>query len=151
MELTARLAVLVACSAATGVLVMLLGTTASRSRTGRAAPFDGAHALPGLLPGALASFVVVAAGGALTGAGTPDLAPLPDGVVEVVRAAGIGLLCATGLLTVRVLRREPVVVTATSLVILAWAGAALALVSVLAAIGALAVALAFSIRLQPGP
>jgi hypothetical protein len=66
-----------------------------------------------------------------------------------VQAAGIGLLVACGLLTWRGVRRQPIAVSSTNLVVLAWAGAALALVSWLAAAGTAAVALIAGIRIQP--
>ena len=144
METIARLAVLLSCAvAAGGLLVQVTRPRPSRTRV-RA---GGGAGLPGILPAALAGYAVLAGGAALTGAGTLDAGMLATGL----RAGGVGLLVATGLvaglIVARTGARAPT--TVGGLVILLWAGGALALVSWLLAIGAVVVAFAGSLRMDP--
>lgn len=144
METVARLAVLLSCAAAGGTLLVLLAGPRS------AGPFALA-ARPGLLPGvltaALAAYVLLAGGVALTGAGELDAGTLATGL----RAGGVALLVATAFLAVLVVapNGERIPTTLGGLVVLLWAGAALALVSWLLAIGAVLVALIGGVRIEP--
>jgi hypothetical protein len=100
-----------------------------------------------VVPAALAAYVLLAGGAALTGAGTLEAGMLATGL----RVGGVGLLVATGLLAGLVVAptAQRVPMTLGGLVILLWAGGALALVSWLLAIGAVLVALAGSVRMDP--
>jgi len=145
METAARLAVLLSCAAAGGTLLVLLAGPRS------AGPFARAAAQPGLLPGvlsaALAAYVLLAGGVALTGAGKLDAGILATGL----RVGGVALLVATAFLAVLVVapHGERIPMTLGGLVVLLWAGAALALVSWLLAIGAVLVALIGGVRIEP--
>ncbi|MFH1474735.1 MAG: hypothetical protein ABIG85_02640 [Chloroflexota bacterium] len=94
----------------------------------------------------------VAGGTALTGAGTIDAGPTS----VALQAAGTALLAVVGLLVarsaLRVLRAlsvaDAAVAESPSLVILAWAGAALAMVSWILAAGAIGVALLAAVRVE---
>ena len=144
METIARLAVLLSCAAAAGgLLVHLAGPHPARTRVRTGAGVG----LPGVVPAALAGYALLAGGAALTGAGTLDAGVLATGL----RAGGVGLLVATGLLAGMVAAPTGTRVSTTigGLVILLWAGGALALVSWLLAIGAVLVALAGSLRMDP--
>lgn len=138
MELAARLAVLLSCGVASGALFVLLAAPGQARAHPEPAP------LAGLAPTVLVAFILLAGGTVLTGAATIDA-----GFASVVlQAPGIGLLAVTGLLaarsTLRVLRApaapETAVVPSPSLLVLAWAGAALAMVSWILAAGAAGVA-----------
>jgi hypothetical protein len=144
MDTVARLSVLLSCAAAGGTLLVLLAGPRS------AGPFARAAAQPGLLPGvltaALAAYVLLAGGVALTGAARLDAGALATGL----RAGGVALLVATAFLAVLVVTahgERPM--TLGGLVVLLWAGAALALVSWLLAIGAVLVALVAGVRIEP--
>lgn len=144
METIARLAVLLSCAAATGGLLVILARphpAGGRLRT------EGPGSLPGIVPVALAGYLLLAGGAALTGAGTLDAGMLATGL----RVGGIGLLVATGLLAgLLVTPTGPrVPLTPGGLVILLWAGGALGLLSWLLAIGAVLVALVGSVRVGP--
>ena len=144
METIARLAVLLSCAAAGGTLLVVLAGPQS------AGTFDRkAHpgSLPGLLPAALAGYVLLAGGVAFTGAGTLDAGMLATGL----RVGGIALLVATAVLAVLVVvpPGERIPMTVGGLAILLWAGGALALVSWLLAIGGVLVALVGGIRVEP--
>jgi len=144
METVARLVVLLSCAAAGGTLLVVLA--GSRS-AGRLAWEANPRGIPGLFPAALAGYVLLAGGVALTGAGTLDAGMLATGL----RVGGIALLVATTVLAGLVVAppgaRIPM--TGGGLVILVWAGGALALVSWLLAIGAVVVALAGGVRIEP--
>lgn len=143
----ARVAVLLACGVAGGALFVLV---AAPPRA-RAHP-PGPASLARLAPTALAAFILLAGGTVLTGAGTID-AGTASGVLQ---AAGIGVLAVVGILAarsaVRVLRAttaaERAVVPSPSLLVLAWAGAALALASWILAAGAVGVALLAGVRVE---
>jgi hypothetical protein len=147
VELAARLAVLIACGVAGGALFVLVAAPGrSRARPPEPAP------LAGLAPAALAAFILLAGGTALTGAGT-----IGAGIDPVVlQAAGIGLLAVAGLLAarsaLRVLRAttaaEAAVVPSPMLLVVAWAGAALALASWILAAGAVGVALLAGVSVE---
>jgi len=148
METIARLAVLVSCAAAGGtLLVILAGPRPAGSRSPAAARDARRATLPGFIPAALAGYMLLAGGAALTGAGTLDAGMLVTGL----RVGGVALLVATavlaGLVVAPPATRLPM--TAGGLVILLWAGAALALVSWLLAIGGVLVALVGSVRVEP--
>jgi hypothetical protein len=144
METIARLAVLLSCAAAAGGLLVSLARPHSAGT--RVRP-EGPGSVPGVVPAALAGYVLLAGGAALTGAGTLDAGMLATGL----RVGGVGLLVATGLLAglVAAPTGQRVPMTLGGLVILLWAGGALALVSWLLAIGAVLVALAGSVRMDP--
>ena len=144
METIARLAVLLSCAAAAGGLLVSL---ARPHPAGTRVRPEGPGSVPGVVPAALAGYVLLAGGAALTGAGTLDAGMLATGL----RVGGVGLLVATGLLTGLVVAPtgQRVPMTLGGLVILLWAGGALALVSWLLAIGAVLVALAGSVRMDP--
>jgi len=148
----AGLAVLVACGVAGGVLYVLVAAPA-RGRRPDEPPVPSPPA--GLAPTALAVFIFLAGGTALTGAGTVDA----GAASSVLAAAGIALLAFVGFMvgraTLRVLgspnAAEAVVEPSPSLLVLAWAGAALALGSWLLATGAVVVALLAGVRVaRPG-
>jgi hypothetical protein len=149
VALAAELAVLVACGVAGGVLFVLFAAPHRRLPAGdRPAP----PVMAGLAPSVLVAFIVLAGGTALTGAGTLNV-----GTASVVLAAcGIAILAAVGLAvgraTLRALRSPDaggaVVGPSPSLLVLAWAGAALALGSWLLAVGAVVVALLAGIRVE---
>ena len=144
METIARLAVLLSCAAAAGsLLAMLAGPRSSGGSTLEARP----GSLPGVLPAALAGYLVLAGGVALTGAGTLDAGMLATGL----RAGGIALLVATSILAVLLVvpHGERIPMTVGGLVVLLWAGGALALVSWLLAIGGVVVALVGGVRIEP--
>jgi hypothetical protein len=144
METIARIAVLLSCGVGTGGLFVILARP-----HGSASPLhaEGPGSLPGLVPAALAGYVLLGGGAALTGAGTLDAGMLAPGL----RVGGVALLVATGLLaglaSAQPGRRGPL--TLGGLVILLWAGGALALLSWLLAIGGAAVALVGSVRVGP--
>jgi hypothetical protein len=144
METIARLAVLLSCAAAAGGLLVTLGRP--HPARARIRP-EGPGSLPGVVPATLAGYVLLAGGAALTGAGTLDAGMLAAGL----RVGGVGLLMATGLVAGLIVapNGERVPMTLGGLVILLWAGGALALVSWLLAIGALVVALVGSLRMGP--
>ena len=144
METIARLAVLLSCAVAAGGLLVQVARphpAGARVRTG------AGIGVPGVIAAALAGYALLAGGAALSGAGTLDAGMLATGL----RAGGVGLLIATGFLTGMVAAptgaRAPT--TLGGLVILLWAGGALALVSWLLAIGAVVVAPAGSLRMDP--
>lgn len=149
MELAARLAVLLACGVAGGALFVLVAAP------GQARP-DASEPVPpaGFVLVVLGAFILLAGGTAVTGGGTIDA----RSASAALQAAGIGLLAVCGLLAarsaLRVLRAptaaEVAVVPSPPLLALAWAGAALALVSWILAAGALAVALLAGVRLDGG-
>jgi hypothetical protein len=144
VDTLARLSVLLSCAAAGGTLLVLLAGPRP------AGPFARA-AQPGLLPGvlaaALAAYVLLAGGVALTGAARLDAGALATGL----RVGGVALLVATAFLAVFVVAShgQRVPMTVGGLVVLLWAGAALALVSWLLAIGAVLVALVAGVRIEP--
>ena len=144
METIARLAVLLSCAVAAGGLLVQVARphpAGARVRTG------AGIGVPGVIPAALAGYAVLAGGAALTGAGTLDAGMLATGL----RAGGVGLLVATGLvaglIVARTGARAPT--TVGGLVILLWAGGALALVSWALGDRAAVVALAGSLRMHP--
>ncbi len=144
METIGRLAVLLSCAAAAAALLVLLaGTRPSGGRVRRTSP----RGLRGAVPAALAGYVLLAGGAALTGAGTLDAGMLATGL----RTGGVALLGATaglaGMLATSRGRRAPM--TLGGLVILLWAGGALALVSWMLAVGGVLVALIASVRVEP--
>lgn len=145
---------LLAGAVAGGGLLVLLVSPARRPSWVAAPVPTAATALPGLLPASLAAFIVLAGGSALTGAATLD-AGLPG---TVVRGAGIGLLAAAGVVAARSALRSRradsspsarASATWAGALIIAWAGAALALVSWLLALVGVAVAIANGVRLEP--
>jgi hypothetical protein len=144
METIARLAVLLSCAAAAGGLLV---SVARPHPAGARVRSEGPGSLPGVVPTALAGYVLLAGGAALTGAGTLDAGMLATGL----RVGGVGLLVATGLLAGRVVAStgQRVPMTLGGLAILLWAGGALALLSWLLAIGAVLVALVGSVRMDP--
>jgi hypothetical protein len=144
METVARLAVLLSCAAAGGTLLVLLAGPRSARPSARAAQ---PGLLPGVLTAALVSYVLLAGGVALTGAGKLDAGALATGL----RVGGVALLVATALLAVLVVapHGERIPMNLGGLVVLLWAGAALALVSWLLAIGAVLVALIGGVRIEP--
>jgi hypothetical protein len=91
--------------------------------------------------------VLLAGGVALTGAARLDAGALATGL----RVGGVALLVATAFLAVLVVapHGQRVPMTLGGLVVLLWAGAALALVSWLLAIGAVLVALVAGVRIEP--
>ena len=91
METIARLAVLLSCAAATGGLLVIL---ARPHPAGGHVRVEGPGSLRGVVPAALAGYVLLAGGAALTGAGTLDAGLAAAGL----RVGGIGLLVETGLL-----------------------------------------------------
>jgi len=144
MDTVARLAVLLSCAAAGGTLLVLLAGPRSGgpfARPARPGP------LPGVLTAALAAYVLLAAGVALTGAARLDAGALATGL----RVGGVALLVATAFLAVLVVapHGQRVPTTLGGLVVLLWAGAALALVSWLLAIGAVLVVLVGGVRIEP--
>jgi hypothetical protein len=164
VEVAARLAVLVACGVAGGTLFVLLASPA------RARPPGGPSAgrpddqppespvpapLGGLAPASLAAFVLLAGGTVLTGAATVDAGD-PSAVLAV---AGIGMLAIAGIpagrAALRILRAPgaagALVAPSSTLIVLAWAGAALALGSWLLAVGAVVMALLASVRIERRP
>ena len=144
MESVARLAVLLSCAAAAGGLLVIL---ARPHPAGTRIRPEGSGSLPGVVPAALAGYLLLAGGAALTGAGTLEAGMLETGL----RVGGVGLLVATGLLAGLVVAPpgRSVPMTLGGLLILLWAGGALALVSWLLAIGAVLVALVGSVRMGP--
>jgi len=96
---------------------------------------------------ALGAFIVVAGGAALTGIG---LGADDDAGLEALRATGIALLAAAGLLAVVPLpdRRR---LGAPALVGLAWLGAGMALAAPLVLIVAAVVIVALAIRVAERP
>ncbi len=144
MDTVARLAVLLSCAAAGGTLLVLLGGPRSGGPFTRAAQ---PGSLPGVLTAALAAYVLLAGGVALPGAGRLDAGALATGL----RVGGVALLVATAFLAVLVVapHGQRVPMTLGGLVVLLWAGAALALVSWLLAIGAVLVALIGGVRIEP--
>jgi drug/metabolite transporter (DMT)-like permease len=144
VETVARLAVLLSCAAAGGTLLVLLARPRSASPSARTAQ---PGMLPGVLAAALAAFVLLAGGVALTGAGRLDAGTLATGL----RVGGVALLVATAFLAVLVVapHGERIPMTLGGLVVLLWAGAALALVSWLLAIGAVLIALIGGVRIEP--
>lgn len=144
METIARLAVLLSCAAACGTLLVLLAGPGSSGRFAREVQ---PRILPGLLPAALVGYVLLAGGVALTGAGTLAPGMLATGL----RVGGIALLLATAFLAALVAapHGERAPMTLGGLVILLWAGGALALVSWLLAAGAVIVALVSGVRVEP--
>jgi hypothetical protein len=152
VRLAAELAVLVACGVAGGALYVLVAAPAPGRPPGDP-PVP--PALAGLAPTVLAVFILLAGGTALTGAGTVDA----GAASTLLAAVGIALLAFVGFVvgraTLRVLgspnAEEAVVQPSASLLVLAWAGAALALGSWLLAIGAVVVTLLAGVRLaRPG-
>jgi len=95
VETVARLAVLLSCAAAGGTLLVLLARPRSASPSARTAQ-PGMP--PGVLTAALAAFVLLAGGVALTGAGRLDAGTLATGL----RVGGVALLVATAFLAVLV-------------------------------------------------
>ena len=144
MDTVARLAVLLSCAAAGGTLLVLLAGPRSDGPFARAAQ---PGSLPGVLTAALAAYVLLAGGVALTGAARLDAGVLATGL----RVGGVALLVATAFLAVLVVapHGQRVPMTQGGLVVLLWAGAALALVSWLLAIGAVLVALIGGVRIEP--
>jgi hypothetical protein len=144
METIARLAVLLSCAAAAGGLLV---SAAQPHPSGIRVRPEGSGSVPGVVPAALAGYLLLAGGAALTGAGTLEAGML----ATWLRVGGVGLLVATGLLAGLVVAPtgQRVPMTLGGLVILLWAGGALALVSWLLAIGAVLVALAGSVRMDP--
>ena len=145
METIARLAVLLCCAAAGGTLLVVLA--GPRSAVTFAPREAHSGSLPGVLPAALAGYVLLAGGVALTGAGTLDAGMLATGL----RVGGVALLVATAVLAGLVAAPfgERIPMTVGGLVILLWAGGALALVSWLLAVGAVLVALVGGVRIEP--
>jgi hypothetical protein len=159
METIARLAVLLSCAAAGGTLLVVLAGPRSAVTFAREAH---PGSLPGVLPAALAGYVLLAGGVALTGAGTRDSARQEHvprerrrehaGMLATgLRVGGVALLLATAVLACLVAAPpgERIPMTVGGLVILLWAGGALALVSWLLAVGAVLVALVGGVRIEP--
>jgi hypothetical protein len=149
VEVAARAAVLLACAGAAGALLVALARPAVSDRSAAAVP-PGSRPLPGLVPVALGGFVLLAAGSALTGAGTVDAGPL----APLLQPAGIFLLVLAGWLgagpEARVARRSGGPAgTPTAALVFLWAGGALALASWVLAAGALAVAVLAGVRVDP--
>ncbi len=144
METIARLAVLLSCAAAGGTLLVVLAGPRSAVTFAREAH---PGSLPGVLPLALAGYVLLAGGVAFTGAGTLDAGMLATGL----RVGGVALLVATAVLAglVAAPPGERIPTTVGGLVILLWAGGALALVSWLLAVGGVLVALVGGVRIEP--
>jgi hypothetical protein len=150
VEVAARLAVLVACGVAAGALFVSFATPGRvLARSREPAP------LAGLGPTVLGAFILLAGGTALTGAGTIDAGPTS----ALVEGAGTALLALAGLRVawsaVRALRAataaEAVAVESPSLLVLAWAGAALATASWILAAGTVVVALLAGVSVRhPG-
>jgi hypothetical protein len=164
VEVAARLAVLVACGVAGGTLFVLLASPARArgpagppaGRPGHRPPESPAPAsLGGLAPASLAAFVLLAGGTALTGAATVDAGDSS----AVLALAGIGMLAIAGIpagrAALRVLRAPDAsgasIVPSSTLIVLAWAGAALALASWLLALAAVVMALVASVRIERRP
>ncbi len=164
VEVAARLAVLVACGVAAGTLFVLLALPAQARRpagppAGRGGDQPAEPPVPaplgGLAPASLAAFVLLAGGTALTGAATVD-AGARSAVLAVV---GIGMLAIAGIpagrAALQVLRAPgaagAVVAPSSTLIVLAWAGAALALASWLLAVAAVVMALLASVRIERRP
>ena len=144
METIARLAVLLSCGVgAAGLLVVL----ARPHPPGGHLHADRPGSLPGVVPAALAAYVLIGGGAAFTGAGTLDAGMLGTGL----RVGGVVLLVATCLVagTIAASSGPRVPLTPGGLSILLWAGGALALLSWLLAIGGVAVALIVSVRVGP--
>lgn len=144
METIARIVVLLSCAVAAGGLLMILARP--HPAPPRVRP-EGPGSLPGVVPAALVGYVLLAVGAGLTGAGTLDAGMLATGL----RVGGVALLVATGLVAGLIVapNGERVPMTLGGLVILLWAGGALALLSWLLAIGAVVVALVGSVRMGP--
>jgi hypothetical protein len=144
VETIARLSVLLSCAAAAGLLMVILADPRSASLLARHATTG---TLRGVVPAALGGYALVAGGAALTGAGTVDAGMLATGL----RVGGVALLVATAVLTVIVIvppmERGPA--TSGALVVLLWAGGALALLSWLLALGGVLVALVGGVRIEP--
>jgi hypothetical protein len=149
MELAARLAVLVACAVAAGALFILVATP---TRMHRPAEPPVPAPLAGLAPAVLVAFILLAGGTALTGAAVVDAGAVSTAlaIAGIVLLAGIGLVIARA--AVRVLRAptagEVGLMPSPTLIVLTWAGAALALSSWLLAMGAVAVALLASVSIE---
>jgi|GEM_PF-1413028 len=147
MELAARLAVLLACGVAGGALFVVVAAPV-RARPPAPVPIP----LAGRSPIVLAAFIVLAAGTVLTGAGSVDA----RFASAASQAAGIALLAVTGILATRsaisarraTAAAEPAIVPSASLLVLAWAGAALATISWILALGAVAVAVLAGIGVE---
>jgi hypothetical protein len=144
VETIARLSVLLSCAVAAGLLAVIL---ADRRLAGLLARHERPGTLRGVVQAALGGYALVAGGAALTGAGTVDAGMLATGL----RVVGVALLVAVAALTVfvMVLPAERIPITAGALVILLWAGGALALVSWLLALGGVLVALVGGVRIEP--
>jgi hypothetical protein len=151
VELAAALAVLVACGVAGGVLYVLVAAPPRRRPPGDP-PVP--PVLAGLAPTVLAVFILLAGGTALTGAGTVNVGTAST----VLAAVGIAVLAVVGFVVGRATLRAlgspsaegAFVVPSPSLLVLAWAGAALALGSWLLAVGAVVVALLAGVRVERG-
>jgi hypothetical protein len=161
LEVVARLAVLLACAVAAGALLVMVAGPTRRARLPHdEEPFEP-RPLAGLVPAGLAAFILLAGGTALSGAAT-----VQGGDASVALAAiGIGILAAAGLLAARAARRGPPSATTApaatasptppstvapplTILVLLWAGAALALSSWLIAAGAVLLALLGSLRVD---
>ncbi len=136
LDLISRLAVLLACSVALGVLyVRLARRVPAAFEPGVPRPLGGAVEV------ALGSFIVVAGGAAVTGIGLSGA----DGAgLELVRLGGIALIAAAGVLTVAPALRSRV--SLPGLVGLAWLGAGLALASPLVLLVAAAAIVLLAVR-----
>lgn len=143
LELAARLAVLLAAAVAAGALYVRL----ARSSPGPVGDPSTARPVPGAVSAALGAFIVVAGGAALAGIG---LGPGADGGLALLRAAGIGLLAAAGLLAVVALpgRGRP---GPTGLIGPAWLGAGMALGAPLVLIVAALVVIVLAVRVEDRP
>lgn len=164
MEVAARLAVLVACGVAGGTLFLLLASPAwARGPAGPPAgrpgdqPPESPVPMPigGLAPASLAAFILLAGGTALTGAATVDAGDSS----AVLAVAGIAMLAIAGIpagrAALRLIRAPDAagasIVPSSTLIVLAWAGAALALASWLLAVAAVVMALLASVRIERRP
>jgi hypothetical protein len=153
LEIATRLAVLAACAAAAGLLLVEMASPRSgrgAARINRPAPAANPirpRAIPGTVTVALMGFILVAGGSAVAGVGfgvgqEPGLA--------TVRIAGIGLLAASGLLAAvprSRLRRSGLL----GPVVLAWVGAGLALAAPLVLLVAALVAAVLGLRTVDRP
>jgi hypothetical protein len=85
MQTIARLAVLPSCGVGTAGLLVVLARPHPSDRHARA---DRPGGLPGVVPAALAAYVLLAGGAAFTGAGTFDAGMLGTGL----RVGGVAVL-----------------------------------------------------------
>lgn len=141
LDLLARLAVLLACAAALGVLyVRLAGRDPAPRAPGSPRPISGALDL------ALGAFVVVAGGAAVTGIGS---AAGDGAALGLARLAWIALLAVAGALAIVPAARGRL--GAPTLVGLAWLGAGLVLASPLVLLVAAVAIVVLAVRVEDRP